>query len=223
MVPCCEGKGLFLRGSPHATCPLPALLSRTKRRGPGSGCRAANREGLCASWQELGRARRCWVGAVRAPGQPRLRSWAGSAASTFLGLPGSGSVCGRRASARQLLTLPTAHPDGPTLPPGNLGPTVSPVMPQPPAASPRQDHPGGAVLPAQRCRPARVLSPGNCWTPWDTCPCTDSPSVPAPPEAPCMASPSALSFPKGSCSTQGAAHAQHFCSQGTSAGLGQEG
>lgn len=118
---------------------------------------------------------------------------------------------------------PHCHPDGPTLPPGNLGPTVSPVMPQPPAASPRQDHPGRAVLPAQRCRPARVLSPGSCWTPWDTCPCTDSPSVPAPPEAPCMASPSALSFPKGSCSTQGAAHAQHFCSQGTSAGLGQEG
>lgn len=147
MVPRREGKGLVLRGSAHVTCPLPALLSRAKCRGPGSGCPAANREGLCASWQELGRARRCWVGAGRALGQSGLRSWAGSAASTFLGLPGSGCVCGRRASAWQLLTFPTAHPDGPTSPPGNVDPMVSwPSLPRPPPGrSPR------VVLPARHC------------------------------------------------------------------------
>lgn len=116
------------------------------------------------------------------------------------GAAGQPSVCGRGASARQLLTLPAAHPDGDTLSPDNLDPTVSPVMPQAPAATRRQDHPQGAVLPAQLCPPGRVLSPRSCWTPWDT----DSPSVP-PLLGLCMASPGALSAPKSPCSTTRAA------------------
>lgn len=116
------------------------------------------------------------------------------------GAAGQRSVCGRGASARQLLTLPAAHPDGDTLPPDNLDPTVSPVMPQAPAATGKQDHPQGAVLPAQRCSPGRVLSSGSCWMPWDT----DSPSVP-PLLGLYMASPGALSSPKRPCSTTSAA------------------
>lgn len=212
MVPRREGKGLVLRGSAHVTCPLPALLSRAKCRGPGSGCPAANREGLCASWQELGRARRCWVGAGRALGQSGLRSWAGSAASTFLGLPGSGCVCGRRASAWQLLTFPTAHPDGPTLPPGNLDPTVSwPSLPRPPPGRSPTSRAASPALP-----PGRVLSPGSCWTPRDRVPARTIPAG-RPLLGFCMAGPGALSFP---CPTLGAARGQHCCSLGKQQGTG---
>lgn len=161
MVPRCEGKGLLLTGSAHVTCPLPALLSMTQCRGPGSGRPAANTEGLCASWQELGRARRCWVGAGRALGQSRLRSWAGIAASTFLGLPGSGCVCGRRASAWQLLTppLPT-HPG--VMVPHYPRATSTAWCPQswPSLPGHSQARPGRSRAPAQHCPQPGCSLPG---------------------------------------------------------------
>lgn len=128
-------------------------------------------------------------------------------------------VCGRRASARQLLTFPTAHPDGPTLPPGNLDPTVSPVMvmARPPAAGAPRSRAASPALP-----PARVLSPGSCRTPRDRVPAGTSPAC-RPFLGVCMASPGAPAFPKGSCPSRGAAHGQHCCSLGSSRGLGREG
>lgn len=197
------GKGPLLRGSAHAACLLPALLSGTKRRGPGSGCPAANREGLCASWQELGRARRCWLGAGRAPGQSGLRSWAGSAASTFLGPPGSGTVCGRRASARRSSADPPAARPGRATSPGQPRPRGVPGHAPASRGRCQAGPPARAGLPAQHC-PRPGCSPGSC--------CAGTVPACRPLLGLGMASPGALPLPK--------APAPHWVQPGNQSGIG---